>query len=48
MMREWLEKDVDDICLELGITSTNCVVMLYRARLQLRECLGRNWFGEKR
>lgn len=48
MMREWLEKDVDDICLELGITSNNCGVMLYRARMQLRECLARNWFGEQR
>ena len=48
MMREWLERDVDDICLELGITSNNCGVMLYRARMLLRDCLGRNWFGEQR
>ena len=48
MMREWLDKDVDDICQELGITSNNCGVMLYRARMQLRECLGGNWFGEHR
>ena len=48
MMREWLEKEVDDICLELGITSNNCGVMLYRARMQLRECLGRTWFAEQR
>ncbi len=48
MMREWLERDVDDICVELGITSNNCGVMLYRARMQLRECLGRNWFQEQR
>ena len=48
MMREWLEKDVGDICLEFGITSNNCGEMLYRARMQLRECLGRNWFGEQR
>jgi len=47
MMREWLEKEVDDICLELGITSNHCGVMLYRARMQLRDCLGRNWFGEQ-
>lgn len=44
MMREWLERDVDEICLELGITSNNCGVMLHRARLQLRECLERQWF----
>ena len=42
MMREWLEQDMDEICHELGITSNNCGVMLYRARMQLRECLGRN------
>jgi RNA polymerase sigma-70 factor (ECF subfamily) len=45
MMREWLERETEDICAELGITSTNCGVMLYRARMQLRDCLGRNWFA---
>ena len=48
MMREWLERDVDDICAELGITANNCGVMLYRARMQLRECLDRNWFAGQR
>ena len=48
MMREWLDKDIDDICQELGITPNNCGVMLHRARLQLRGCLGGNWFGEHR
>ena len=48
MMREWLEKDVDDICRELGITATNCGVMLFRARMQLRECLDHNWFKGQR
>ncbi len=28
MMREWLDKEVDEICAELGITPTNCGVML--------------------
>ena len=45
MMREWLEQETDDICRELGITTSNCGVMLYRARMQLRECLGRGWFS---
>jgi RNA polymerase sigma-70 factor (ECF subfamily) len=45
MMREWLEQEVDVICSELGITANNCGVMLYRARMQLRECLDRNWFN---
>jgi RNA polymerase sigma-70 factor (ECF subfamily) len=48
MMREWLEREVDDICVELGITSNNCGVMLYRARMQLRECLGMGWFESQR
>jgi len=47
MMREWLEQEVEDMCTELGITSINCGVRLYRARLQWRECLGRHWFQEK-
>jgi RNA polymerase sigma-70 factor (ECF subfamily) len=45
MMREWLDKEVDEICAELGITANNCGVMLYRARMQLRECLNQTWFG---
>ncbi len=48
MMREWLEKEVDEICSELGITANNCGVMLYRARMQLRECLDHNWFASQR
>ena len=48
MMREWLERNVDDICTELDITSNHCGVLLYRARMQLRDCLERNWFGGPR
>jgi RNA polymerase sigma-70 factor (ECF subfamily) len=46
MMREWLDKEVDEICGELDITANNCGVMLFRARMALRECLGQRWFGE--
>lgn len=46
MMREWLELETEEICKELNITTTNCWVMLYRARMRLRECLEINWFGE--
>ena len=46
MMREWLEREVDEVCEELGITSNNCHVMLYRARMQLRACVDLNWFGD--
>ena len=45
MMREWLELETDEICKDLAITSSNCWVMLYRARMRLRECLEMNWFA---
>ncbi|MBV8123745.1 MAG: sigma-70 family RNA polymerase sigma factor [Paucibacter sp.] len=45
MMREWLELDTDEICKELGISSTNLWVMLHRARMRLRDCLQLNWFA---
>ncbi len=45
MMREWLELSTEEICKELQITSSNLWVLLYRARLRLRECLDLNWFG---
>ncbi len=46
MMREWLEMDTDEICKELTISSSNAWVLLYRARLRLRECLDLNWFSD--
>jgi RNA polymerase sigma-70 factor (ECF subfamily) len=45
-MREFMGLSTDEICQALGITSTNCWVILYRARMGLRECLELNWFGE--
>lgn len=44
-MREVLEMSTEEICNELTITPTNCNVMLYRARMRLRQCLDKNWFG---
>ena len=44
VMREVLELTTEDICKELGVTATNCWVMLHRARLSLRECLETKWF----
>ncbi len=43
-MREVMEMTTDEICQELDITTTNCWVMLHRARLMLRECLEMTWF----
>jgi len=47
MMREWLELETDEICKELRISTSNAWVMLFRARVQLRECLDLNWFGKR-
>ncbi len=44
-MREFMGMETGDICKELGISSTNCWVILYRARMTLRECLEATWFG---
>ena len=46
MMREVMDLSTEEICKELGITATNCWVMLHRARLSLRECLESKWFGK--
>ncbi len=45
MMRELLEFEVEEICSELQISSSNCYVILHRARNNLRVCLERSWFG---
>ena len=34
----------EEICKELGITATNCWVIMHRARSVLRKCLENNWF----
>lgn len=46
LMREVLEMETEEICKELSISSSNCWVVLYRARMRLRECLQLRWFGE--
>lgn len=46
MMREFLGLETAEICKELAITTSNCWVLLHRARIGLRECLGLRWFGE--
>jgi RNA polymerase sigma-70 factor, ECF subfamily len=45
MMREVLGLDGAEICKELSITSTNLWVILYRARVALRQCLEQHWFA---
>jgi len=47
LMREHLGLETQEICKELEITSTNCWVMLYRARVTLRQCLEATWFSDQ-
>lgn len=44
--REVLGDETAAICTDEGITANNCWVILHRARLSLRACLERNWFGK--
>lgn len=48
VMREVMELESHEICKELGITANNLWVILYRARMALRQCLEQNWFGSPR
>ena len=47
MMREFMDMSTEEICKELAVSTTNCWVLLHRARLALRECLELQWFGRK-
>lgn len=42
-MREVMGLETREICSSLGITTSNCWVLLFRARLKLRDCLEKNW-----
>ena len=44
MMREFIQLEANEICESLDISTSNLHVMLYRARLRLRECLETKWF----
>lgn len=43
MMREFLGFESAEICSQLGITTSNCHVILHRARLKLRGCMQDGW-----
>jgi RNA polymerase sigma-70 factor (ECF subfamily) len=45
LAREWLELSVAEVCKESGHSATNVSVMLFRARMRLRECLETNWIA---
>lgn len=44
MMREFLGFETPEICRNLDISTSNCHVILHRARAGLRLCLERGWF----
>jgi RNA polymerase sigma-70 factor (ECF subfamily) len=46
VMREVMELETEEICKELAITANNLWVILYRARMALRQCLEQNWFTD--
>lgn len=46
-LREVEEFSTEEICKTLGLSATNTQVLLYRARLRLREYLEIHWFGHK-
>jgi RNA polymerase sigma-70 factor (ECF subfamily) len=47
MMREVMGLETEEICKDLGITPSNCWVLLYRARMSLRACLEQRWFARQ-
>jgi RNA polymerase sigma-70 factor, ECF subfamily len=44
LLRELLGWSAQEICKELGISESNCGVLLHRSRMRLRACLERKWF----
>ena len=45
IMREVMDLETDEICKELTINANNLWVILYRARMALRQCLEQTWFA---
>jgi RNA polymerase sigma-70 factor, ECF subfamily len=45
-LREIRGLSTEEICAELGISQSNCWVMLHRARLSLRQSLEQRWFAK--
>lgn len=39
-------KTTEELCEDLEISSSNLWVMIYRARMHLRECLEKNWYNK--
>jgi len=43
MMREFLGFESSEICTQVGLSTSNCHVILHRARMRLRQCLEAGW-----
>ena len=45
--REVMGEETETICKDEAITPSNCWVILHRARIALRSCLEKSWFGKE-
>lgn len=48
LLRELMGFAIDEICKELGISESNCGVLMHRSRIRLRACLEKSWFAGER
>jgi RNA polymerase sigma-70 factor, ECF subfamily len=48
LLRELMGMSITEICKEMGVSETNCSVLLHRARMGLRACLETRWFERGR
>lgn len=46
VMKYFDDLKTDEICKVLNITPSNYWVLMHRAKLQLRDCLDKNWFNK--
>jgi len=44
MLKTVQNYETEEICNELDITPSNLWVIIHRARIQLRNCMEKNWF----
>jgi RNA polymerase sigma-70 factor (ECF subfamily) len=47
LLREMMGLSVEEICKELGLSASNCSVLLHRGRMRLRSCLEGGWFAKR-
>jgi RNA polymerase sigma-70 factor, ECF subfamily len=47
LLRELMGLSIEEVCKELGLSATNCSVLLHRGRMRLRNCLEDGWFAKQ-